>query len=156
MHFQHITTENNLKEMISSAFNLNLAVDGSWGYTHKEATVILKLPTQTSQIQFEHNLALMRAYLEMNMTLSKEMCYGSITIGEIKRERIIIEKKTYDKVTYTIKAIKELTYAKFIKEYKEKYGSDSFNLNEHFLQRKEATIERIVTHWFEVESIYTK
>ena len=54
---------------------------------------------------------------------------------------------------YEITAMKENTYALFINEYKEGYGTEGFDLNEHFKRRKEATHTRIVTHWFEVSSI---
>ena len=149
--FKQITSNNDLKEVIKSAFDTDLEVSGAWGYTQALATIIEK--TDLSTIQLEHTLASMRAYIEMNMTQEKEERYGSINLNETSREQIQVEGLIYDKVLYEITAIKEDTYALFINEYKEGYGTDGFNMNEHFKRRKEATLTRMETYWFEVSQI---
>jgi len=49
--------------------------------------------------------------------------------------------------------MKEDLYTAFIKEYKEGYGKENFDLIEHFKKRKEATLTREVTHYFKVNSV---
>ena len=144
MQFKEIEVEENLQELIKVAFNTDLKVDGAWGYTQALATVI-KEENSTSLLQIEFTLATMRAYLEMNMTLSEEERYGAINLQELSRERI---DDSYDKVEYEISAIKELEYKAFIKEYKENLEDTDFDMSAHFTRRKEATLKRKVLHWF--------
>jgi len=137
-----------LKEILKTAFDSDLAVSGSWGYTQDDSTIIETSDTPLKQI--EHIFASMRAYVEMNMTLAEEVRYGSINLNEITREDKNINNILYHKVTYEVTAMKESTYTTFIKEYKEGYGKSSFDLNLHFEKRKEATLTREVIHWFKI------
>jgi hypothetical protein len=147
-NFQTLPSNNDLKEIIKTAFDTDLDIGGSWGYTQKLATIIYhsKMPLP----QLEHMFASMRAYVEMNMTKEKEARYGSINLNEIARERLSIDNLTYDKVTYRITAMKESLYASFIAEYKEGYGKENFDISEHFKQREAATLTRKVTHWYDI------
>ncbi len=144
MQFKEIEVENNLQELVKVAFNSDLKLDGAWGYSQALATVI-KEGNSGSLAQIEFTLATMRAYLEMNMTLSEEERYGAINLQELSRERI---DDSYDKVEYEISAIKELEYKAFIKEYKENLEKSDFDMSEHFARRKSATLKRKVLHWF--------
>jgi len=149
--FTKLKCDNDLKQIIKAAFDTELDIGGSWGYTKETSTTILS--SNVPLAQFEHMFASMRAYVEMNMTLEKEKRYGSINLNEISRDSIEIENIFYDKVIYEIRAINENIYAAFINEYKEGYGKDGFNIEEHFKKRKEVTLKREVTHWFEISSI---
>ena len=145
--FQKITSTDPIKEIIRSAFDMDVQLSGGWGYTPESATVIHStngLPTE----QFEHTLATMRAYIEMNMTLSEEQRYGSINPAELAREQQRVADKVYEKVTYQVSGMNEKVYADFINEYKERYGTPEFDMNDHFKRRKEATLVRTVEHWF--------
>ena len=149
--FKQIQNDDPIQEVIKSAFDANFSVSGGWGYTQALATVIHSADAPLSQ--FEHVLASMRAYLEMNMTLPKEERFGSINLNEIHREQTVQNTLLYDKVTYEITAIKEELYTQFINQYKEGYGKEGFDMTEHFNQRKKATLLRTVEHWFEVSQI---
>ncbi|HFU77231.1 MAG TPA: hypothetical protein ENK98_05800 [Epsilonproteobacteria bacterium] len=149
--FTELKSDNDLKQIIKAAFDTDLDIEGSWGYTQESATIILSSPTPITQ--FEHMFASMRAYVEMNMTLAEDERYGSINTNEIRREHLVIDGHTYDKVTYKITAMKETVYASFIAAYKEGYGKESFNISKHFKQREEATLSREVIHWYEVSSL---
>ena len=149
--FSTLQCDDDLKQIIKAAFDTDLDIKGAWGYTQEAATIILSTPTPL--IQFEHMFASMRAYVEMNMTLSKEKRYGSINLSEVAREQITVNNHLYDKVNYEINAMNEKVYASFISAYKEGYGSDSFDMAEHFQKRKEATLTREVIHWFEISSL---
>ena len=146
--FEQLKSDDDLKEVIKTAFDADLAVSGAWGYTQELATVIEA--TQVPLAQLEHMLASMRAYIEMNMTLPQEERYGSINLNETHREQIKVENLLYDKVTYEITAMKEATYTAFINEYKEGLGKEGFDITEHFNQRKKATITRSEVYWFEI------
>jgi len=149
--FDKLKSDNNLQEIIKTAFDIDLDISGSWGYTEALATIIHS--SNTPLEQFEHIFASMRPYIEMNMTQEKEKRYGSINLSEISRERIIKETRIYDKVIYKITAMREDIYASFINEYKEGYGKDDFDLSEHFKRREDATLIREVNHWFEIHAI---
>ena len=149
--FIPLKCDDDLKQIIKAAFDANLNIEGSWGYTKETATIILS--SDIPLPQFEHMFASMRAYIEMNMTLEKENRYGSINLNEISREKITIDNLIYDKVNYEASAMNEIVYASFINEYKEGYGKDDFDITEHFRKRKEATLKREVIHWFEISSI---
>ena len=146
--FDQLKSDNDLKEVIKTAFDADLAVFGAWGYTQELATVIESSETPLNQL--EHMLASMRSYIEMNMTLPPQERYGSINLNETLREQIKEDNKVYDKVTYEITAMKEELYTEFINEYKEGLGKEDFDITEHFEQRKQATITRSEVYWFEV------
>ncbi len=146
-NFKTISSSDPIKEIIKSAFDMDVDLTGGWGYTQESATIIHStndLPVE----QFEHTLTTMRAYIEMNMTLEASQRYGSINPTETKREVITMKDKTYHKVYYEITAMQEDLYAKFINEYKSGYGTADFDMSEHFKRRKKATLVRQVVHWF--------
>lgn len=149
--FTQLKSDNDLKQIIKAAFDADLDIEGSWGYTQESATVVLSSPAPLAQ--FEHMFASMRAYVEMNMTLSEDERYGSINLNEIKREQITTDNLLYDKVIYEVSAMNEKLYASFIDAYKEGYGKDDFDMTDHFEKRKEATLKREVIHWFQISSL---
>ncbi|UFH59322.1 hypothetical protein [Sulfurovum mangrovi] len=151
-NFKPLLHESNLKEIIKSAFDMDLPISGGWGYTQEEATIIHELNTMPL-IQFEHTFASIRAYGEMNMSLPEDQRYGSINLNERDRETVTIDNKKYEKVTYEISAMKENVYAALIDEYKEGYGKEGFDMEDHFQRRKESTLKREVIHWFDITRI---
>lgn len=146
--FTQLQSDNDLKEVIKSAFDADLDISGAWGYTKELSTIVDSSDVPLKQL--EHMLASMRAYIEMNMTLPPEERYGSINLNETAREQLSDGDLVYDKVTYEITAMKEELYTAFIKEYKEGLGKEGFDITEHFNRRKEATLARTVEYWFEV------
>ncbi len=151
MNFQKIACEEDIKLLIKSAFSVELNLSGCFGYSKDEALIINS--TNAPLKQLEHTLASMRAILEMSMTLPKEKRYGAINVNEIQRETISSDDKRYDKVTYEITAMKESDYAAFIEEYKEGMEREGFDVEDHFRRRKEATIKREVTFWFDISNL---
>ena len=149
--FTQLQSDNDLAHIIKAAFDTDLDIQGSWGYTQESATIILS--SNVPLTQFEHMFASMRAYLEMNMTLTEEERYGSINLNEIDREQVSKDNLLYDKVNYEITAMNEKTYATFISEYKEGYGKEDFDISTHFKQREKATLTRKVTHWYEISKV---
>ena len=147
--FQQLKSDNDLRMIIKSAFDMDLDISGDWGYTQALSTIIHSTDTPIEQL--EHIFASMRAYVEMSMTLEKEDRYGSINVNEKSREVLNIDSQTYHKVSYEITAMKEDVYAFFIKEYKEKSENKDFDIAEHFKRRKEATLIREVIHWFKID-----
>jgi len=151
--FEKIKNNNDIKQTIKSTFDVGLTLDGDWGYTEEQATIIEATQSGMPLLQLEHMITSMRAHLEMNLTQEKENRYSGINANEISREESKNDKLLYDIVTYEITAIKEDLYTQFINEYKEGYGKEDFDINEHFKRRKEATLIREVVHYFEVSSI---
>jgi hypothetical protein len=149
--FMQVPKEEVIKQMIKSRFDVELDIAGAWGYTQKEATIIQAKHPPLKQLQ--HNLAMMRAYIEMNMTLTSDKRYAGISVTEKSTETIKEDDVIFHKVINTITAIKEESYNKFIKEYKENYEKDGFDLAEHFQRRKKETLTRVVEHWFEVSKV---
>ena len=68
--FQQLKSDNELKEIIKTAFDMDLDISGDWGYTENSSTVIHSSITPLAQL--EHIFASMRAYTEMSMTLEKK------------------------------------------------------------------------------------
>lgn len=151
--FQPISANTPIQEVIQAAFDTTMDVAGAWGYTQEEATVLTANPQKLPLAQLEHMLASMRAYLEMNMTLPEEARYGSINVNEKSREKIEQNGTILHHVIYEITGMKESEYAAFIEEYKAGYGKEGFDMAEHFQRRKEATLVRTVSHWFDVTQI---
>ena len=148
IEFEPLKSDNDLKDVIKSAFDADLSLSGAWGYSQELATIIES--TEVSLNQLEHMIASMRTYIEMNMTLPEEARFGSINLNEIHREQENVGNLVYDKVTYEITAMKEQTYNAFIAAYKEGLGKEGFDITEHFDQRKKATLTRSVVYWFEI------
>ena len=144
--FKEIEAEEDLGNFIKVVFNADFKVSGAWGYSKPLATVI-EQGNDEPIAQIEFTLATMRAYLEMNMTLSEDKRYGAINLNEISR----VAEDRYEKITYEVSAIRELEYKRFIDEYKENSENPNFDMTEHFNRRKEATLKREVIYWFKVE-----
>ena len=152
--FNTLAENTNVQELIKETFDADLPLSGSWGYTQEAPTVIESLPEGMPLKQLEHTLTTIRAHLEMNITQEPEDRYGGINANEKEREVSKNGSATFDKVTYEITAIKEHLYNAFIKEYKAGYENETLDLNDHFKRRKEATLTREVTHYFEVSTTF--
>ena len=151
--FKKLKNNNDIKQTIKSVFDADLALDGGWGYTKDQATIVEAIQNNMPLSQLEHMVTSIRAHLEMNITQEQENRYGGINANERAREESRSEEGIFNKVTYEITAMKEDVYTAFIKEYKEGYGKEDFDLNEHFKKRQEATLTREVVHYFEVSRV---
>ena len=151
--FNTLKENKNIQELIKKTFDADLPIAGDWGYSEKRASIIEALSQNMPLAQLEHMLTSIRAHLEMNITQEKEKRYAGINANEKARERIHTATATFDKVSYEITAIKEVLYHAFIKEYKAGYDNETLDLNEHFKRRKEATLTRKITHYFEVSNL---
>lgn len=152
-HFTELEKEMNIQELIKTTFEADLPISGGWGYGLEEATVIEALPEGMLLPQLQHMLTSVRAHMEMNIRQEPQNRYGAINANERAREEIKNENGTFEKVTYSVTAMKEETYNAFIKEYKEGYGKEGFDLNTHFKRREEATLIREVVHFFDVTAL---
>jgi len=151
--FNTLQENNNIQELIKSTFDTDLPISGAWGYTKENPTIIEATPEGMPLAQLQHMLTTIRAHLEMNITQKQENRYGGINANEKARETISSNTAVFDKVTYEITGIKEDLYNVFIKEYKEGYGKEDFDMNEHFKRRKDATLIREVVYYFEVSAL---
>lgn len=151
--FNTLQENNNIQELIKSTFDTDLPIAGAWGYTKENPTIIEATPEGMPLAQLQHMLTTIRAHLEMNITQKQENRYGGINANEKARETISKDTVVFDKVTYEITGIKEDLYNVFIKEYKEGYGKEDFDMNEHFKRRKDATLIREVVYYFEVSAL---
>jgi len=142
--FKQIVLDDDLRSTIKRIFDLDLDVDGGFGYTKNSATILKKNDPQLVKIIF--NLAHMRAYIEMNLMQEKSTRYGSINLIEKERS----EEDDFLKITYEVSAMLESDYAKFIDEYKQNYEKDGFDLEDHFNRIKEATLKRDIEYWYKL------
>jgi hypothetical protein len=151
--FKKLQDENNIKDLIKSIFDADLDLCGGWGYTQENATIINTLPKGMPLNQLQHMVTSIRAHLEMNITQEQDNRYGGINANERAREESETTKGIFNKVTYEITAMKEDLYTVFMKEYKENYGKEDFDLNAHFKRRANATLTQEVIHHFEVSQL---
>ena len=151
--FNTLVENNNIQELIKTTFDSDLPLSGGWGYSQEKASIIEALPQGMPLPQLEHMVTSIRAHLEMNITQIEAQRYGAINANEIAREESQNGGFIYNKVTYEITAIKEDLFKQFMREYKEGYEKEGFDLNEHFKRRKEATLTREAIHYFEVSHI---
>jgi len=150
--FKNIENTQDIKESIKSLFDVDLDIEGAWGYSKEEATVIRSIENKMPINQLQHMIITMRSHLEMNISQEEDNRYGAINANESTRESLEDNTLKYDKVTYKITAIKEDLYKAFIKEYKEGY-ENGLDLSTHFKKREEATLEREVVYYFEVGNL---
>ena len=151
--FPPLIIDTNIHDLIQETFDADLPISGAWGYTQKEASIIESLPSSMTRPQLQHMITSMRCHLEMNITQVKAHRYGGINANEKAREIIKNDTSIFDKVTYEVSAIKEDLYHAFVKEYKMGYETEMFDISNHFKRRKEATLTRVVTHYFEVSNL---
>ncbi len=145
--FKILEPVEDIRNIIKDAFELDLNIQGGWGYDNSTATVVNDLENMNLE-QFVHTFATIRAILEMNLTLDEDKRYGGINASFEESKKFEINSKSYDVLTFKITAMNEKIYAKFIQEYKDKYGKEDFDLEKHFKQREENTISRYVDYWF--------
>jgi len=151
MPFQNIPAGDDIREVIKSAFDIELDISGAWGYEREQALIINS--TQIPLQQLQHSLASMRAFIEMNLTMPEEKRYGAINVNETKRECISEDGKIYDKVVYEISGMPERDYERLIEEYKQGYESPDFDIDAHFRKRKEVTVIFEKPFWFDITDI---
>ncbi len=150
--FKEIPATDPISDVIRSAFDLSIPVEGGWGYTIDTALKLLS-PLPAPLTQTEYTLASMRTHIEMHMTLPDDQRYGGINLNELSREEKVIENRYYDIVSYEVTAMKESDYARFIEAYKEGYGKDDFDISAHFEARKAATLIRKITLYFDTTDV---
>ncbi len=148
--FSPIEEVQNIREVIKNIFNIELDISGGWGYDKESATIVHSYNDMDIE-QFLHLFASIRANLEMNILQEEENRYAGINLTLLDRKKIILDTQDYDLFTFEISAMKESDYSKFIKDYKEGYGKESFNVSAHFEERKRSTIFREVDYWFQGE-----
>ncbi len=151
MQFKQIDTNDNIQEVINTAFNIKLDIAGSWGYDKNSATVINSVGEFTKE-ELQLTLMSMRAHIEMSMMLDEEDRYGGINPSELSRETITVDDNTYEKVIYKISATKYLVNKRLMKEYKDNLGKDSFDIEAHFKERAENTLEIISEYWYDIRN----
>jgi hypothetical protein len=142
--FEPISSDDPIRDVIKQAFDMDMVVDGGWGYS-ADMPIILHANSMPPK-QLQHTLASMRAHLEMGMTLPPDKRYGGSNLPDLCRPAV---QQHIEAVTYRVTAMPESDYADFIKIYKEKYGTEGFDMEAHFNARKEATLEREITVLFE-------
>jgi hypothetical protein len=150
--FPTIPSSEPIKEVIHSAFDLSIELSGGWGYSIQEAIEILP-PLAAPLSQIEYTLASVRTHLDMHMMLPEEERYGGINLNEKTRESLCANNRVYELVTYEVTAMKERNYARFIDAYKEGYGQEDFDMDAHFRARKEATLTRSITLYFDITAV---
>ena len=150
--FKEIPATDPISDVIRSAFDLSVPVEGGWGYTIDTALKLLP-PLPTPLTQTEYTLASMRTHIEMHMTLPEDQRYGGINLIELSRGEKVIDNRHYDIVTYEITAMKESDYTQFIEAYKEGYGKENFDITAHFEARKSATLTRQVILYFDTTTV---
>ena len=151
-HFKKLSASDGIRTIIQSAFTVDLDISGGWGYSQEDALIIHDRATYPLT-QLQHTLASMHAHLQMQMTLPKETRFGAINLNEIKREQIKSDIRIYDIITFQITGILESTYASLIEEYKQNQENKDFDVAGHFQKRKEATLVREETIWFDVTEV---
>jgi transcriptional regulator of NAD metabolism len=150
VNFSKVNIDGDIKEIIKSLFDMDLEISGGWGYSRQEASIILDDKSMPIK-QREHIIASMRSYIEMNVTQDKDTRYAGINLQESSREEMIKDDEVYHKITYAITAILESRYKELMKEYKEGYETDEFDMTKHFEDRKESTLTRVEEYWFKIK-----
>ena len=146
LEFKELKTVENIKEVIKNLFEVELDISGGWGYDDKSAVIThtLDMPIE----QFINLFSTLRTNLEMNFDKSPDERYGGINLSVVEEKSMEKNGYRYLIATFEISAMKEKSYAEFIKEYKENYGKKMFDLNDHFSRRKEATLTGVRECWF--------
>ena len=144
--FKELEKVENIKEVVKNLFDVELDISGGWGYDDESAVTINTLDVPLGQ--FMNLFATLRANLEMNFDKSPDERYGGINLSLQEEKNVEKNAKRYSVATFEISAMNEKRYAEFIKEYKENYGKKTFDLNDHFSRRKEATMTRVSEYWF--------
>jgi len=151
--FNPLQENTDIQTLIRSTFDADLPLSGGWGYTQEHATILKAIPEGMTLAQLQHMVNTIRAHLEMNITQDEAHRYSAINANEKARETQHTDAAIFNKVSYEITGIKDAPFKAFIKEYKEGYGKEDFDLNAHFQRRKEATLTREVEHYFDVSAL---
>ena len=146
MEFKQIDLDNNIQTVIKEIFNVELSISGGWGYDSNSVTIIEKLNMPINQ--FTQMFATMRLNIEMNLTLEENERYTGINTTFEDSKKLEVNNEIYDVFSFKVTAMKEKEYANFIKEYKDGYGKEEFDLSEHFKRRTQSTISRNIDCWF--------
>ncbi len=150
--FKKIESTDKITTIIKTVSDMDLDVDGLWGYSMESATII-NSHNDFKLNDFEILLCSLRSHIQMSMTLSEEDRYTSIAPSQISKEKIEQNQKVYDKVIYSISATKESEFKELIQEYKKNHGDDTFDLAKHFKKREDCKITIEEEYWFDITNI---
>ncbi|SHO80996.1 hypothetical protein MNB_SV-15-48 [hydrothermal vent metagenome] len=146
IEFKNLEDMGNIKNVISELFGVTLDISGGWGYDANSSVIINNLDMPINQ--FLNLFAMVRANMEMNITVDSDNRYSGINVSLEEQKNIDIEDKSYQVVTFKITAMNEKIYKNFITEYKENLNKEEFDLSNHFKRRDESKITRVVDYWF--------
>ncbi|MEA3523226.1 MAG: MOSC domain-containing protein [Campylobacterota bacterium] len=149
--FEKAQDVEDIRETIRDIFDLDLDISGGWGYNQQSALKIRKI--ESSFEQFAHTFAIIRSNVEMNIMQEEANRYSGLNVHVENQEKITKNKIDYKVVSFKITATATKQNKEFIKEYKENYGKENFDIQEHFQKRKNSEITRIIECWFDTTSM---
>ncbi len=133
-----------IKQIIKESFGVELDISGDWGHTKGTALIVHNL--KGKEEDFFPIFASMRANYELNLLKDEDEKYAGINPAVKNIDKV----DGYQKITFTIQAIKKSIYNELINEYKQGYGKKDFDIGAHFKKRKEATEVFEQVCWFRV------
>lgn len=142
--FEKLNSVDSIKDVIRNLFDVELNLEGGWGYDSDSSLVInsLEVPIE----QFITMFTTLRSNVEMNF--QKQEKYGGITLSLEELKSIDVDIVEYQVARFKLSCMSEKVYVQFIKEYKDNYGKKEFDISDHFKRRKEQTLTRSVECWF--------
>ncbi len=108
-NFKMLQEVEDIKTIIKDTFELELDVQGGWGYDNNTALKVNSLNSMNLE-QFVHTFATIRAILEMNLTCNKDEKYAGINATFEESKKFEINNKTYDVLSFKITAMNEKLY----------------------------------------------
>ncbi len=151
INFEKAQNVENIRETIKNIFNLDLDISGGWGYNQQSALKIEK--TDTSLEQFAHTFAIIRSNIEMNIMQEESNRYSGLNAHIEDEEEMTKDEINYKIISFKITATATQQNNELIKEYKENYGKENFDIKRHFQKRKECEITRTIECWFDTTNI---
>ncbi len=149
--FEKAQDVENIRETIKNIFDLDLDISGAWGYDQQSALKIEK--TDTSFEQFAHTFAIIRSNVEMNIMQEESNRYSGLNVHTQDEKEMTKDERQYKIISFQITATATKQNNELIKEYKENYGKENFDIKGHFQKRKECEITRTIECWFNTTNI---
>lgn len=133
-----------------------LPISGGWGRT-KEQAVVIHVDKTHEGINVENIFIKYSTYIEFIVGVrNKNEKLTKIEFLNKSQTLINLENKTYDKVEFTIKGLKNIDYCLLKSELNESKNNKNFNLK-NFTQKKEDKAVYIKREfWFDISAFFGK
>jgi len=157
-----IQSDESPREIIGQDFQSvgDLPIKGGWGYSEEDAVIIDKndpiWPQEGGKDFFsiEQIFVEKRIYEELIIFRDPNDRYLGITWDILKQELMKSNEKTYDVLTFEVKALRSVDWEMLKTEWDKNSSSASFDRKSHLEKHEQLTVSYVTKYFFDITDFF--